>query len=54
MNRKSVSVGRRIPERGNSLQKFGVRNETHTLETEVVKCSWSVMYQDGDRVTLRI
>lgn len=54
MNRKSVSVRRRIPEGGNSLQKFGVRNEMHTLGIKVVKCSWSMVHQDGDRVTLRM
>ena len=53
MNRRSAFVGRRIPDTGNSLQRFGERNEKHTLVIKVVKCSWSVVCPDRGRVTLR-
>lgn len=46
-------MGGRIPDRGNSLQRFGERNEKHTLVIKVVKCSWSAVCQERDRVTLR-
>lgn len=42
MNRTSAFVGGRIPDRGNSLQRFGERNEKHTLVIKVVKLECGV------------
>lgn len=45
-------VGKGIPDRRNSFQRFGVGNKKHAPGIKAVKCSWSAVCQDrSGRVT---
>lgn len=54
VNRGSAFVGKRIPDTGNSFQRFGARNKNHAPGIKAVKCIWSVVCPDrSGRVILR-